>query len=149
MRTLSQLSGYLASADDDGVQLHQYATGTVRAAVAGDEVALRVVTEYPWDGRVDIEVLAGPDREWSLSVRVPAWADGATVEAAGEPVADVGARDRTLPCDGPGGPVTGCVVALPMDARLTAPHAARRRRARLPGDRAWTTGLLPRAGGPP
>ena len=48
MRTLAQLSGYLATARRDGVQLHQYAASEID--VAGRR--LTVATDYPWDGRV-------------------------------------------------------------------------------------------------
>ncbi len=121
MRTISQLGGYLATSDDAGVQLQQYATGTVEAAVGGGTVLLAVRTDYPWDGRVEVEVRESPEATWSLSLRVPAWAEGATLEVAGQPVDDVR----------PGGYVTvdrtwragdRAVLVLPMTPRLTAPH---------------------------
>jgi DUF1680 family protein len=79
MRTLSQLDGYLATADDDGVQLHLYAPSEIAAEVGAGEVRLSVDTEYPWDGTVRVRVDETPGTEWTLSVRVPAWADGATL----------------------------------------------------------------------
>ncbi|MEH0399518.1 glycoside hydrolase family 127 protein [[Kitasatospora] papulosa] len=74
MRLLASLPHYMASEDDDGVQLHQYATG-----VYGP---VSVETDYPWDGR--IAVTAGEAGAWTLSLRVPAWASDATLD--GEPV---------------------------------------------------------------
>jgi hypothetical protein len=41
-------------------------------------------TEYPWDGLVRIRVEQAPDAQWTLSLRVPAWAEGATVRVDGE-----------------------------------------------------------------
>lgn len=81
-RTLASLAGYLATADDDGVQLHQYAPASVRTTLPdGRVVAFDVDTGYPREGTVRIRVLsAGP---WTLTLRVPAWARGATVD--GEP----------------------------------------------------------------
>ena len=79
MRTLSSLDHYLATVDSDGVQLHQYAAGTVRT----DQHELHVSTDYPWDGRVEIEIAATPDAEWTLSLRIPAWAEGATLTING------------------------------------------------------------------
>jgi uncharacterized protein len=121
MRTLSQLSGYLASTDDDGVQLHQYAPGTVLADVAGGRVALRVTTDYPWDGRVEVEVEECPDQEWTLSLRVPAWAAGATVEAADEPIGEV-TPGRYAAVRRAWRPRDRLVLTLPMEPRLTLPH---------------------------
>ncbi len=79
MRTLSSLDHYLASFDAEGIQLHQYASGPI---TSGD-VALSIVTNYPWDGRIEIEVSRAPADEWTLSLRVPAWAEGATIDVNG------------------------------------------------------------------
>ena len=89
MRLLASLHHYLATVSDGGVQLHQYATSTVRAVVpVAGPVELAVETGYPWSGSVTVEVVACGDVEWTLSLRVPAWArrasvDGAAVEPAG------------------------------------------------------------------
>ncbi|WP_432537354.1 glycoside hydrolase family 127 protein [Kineococcus arenarius] len=85
MRTLSSLDAYLATTSADGVQLHQYATGTVHADAAGG-VELAVSTDYPWDGTVRVEVREPGAGEWELALRVPGWAEGATATVAGESV---------------------------------------------------------------
>ncbi|GAA4445635.1 glycoside hydrolase family 127 protein [Phytohabitans houttuyneae] len=69
-RTIASLGGYVATADGGGIQLHQYAGGTV---TSGD-TALTVATAYPWNGTVRIRVDRTADAPWSLSLRVPAWA---------------------------------------------------------------------------
>jgi DUF1680 family protein len=74
-RTLASLGGYIATTDDGGVQIHQYAAGTV----ASGDVALSVDTGYPWDGAVTVRVDRTGDRPWRLSLRVPAWATEATL----------------------------------------------------------------------
>lgn len=82
-RTIASLGAYVATSDDDGVQLHQYAGATVRASVAGGDVVLRVATAYPRDGHVEVTVEESPSDPWTLSLRVPSWAGGATVTDAG------------------------------------------------------------------
>jgi uncharacterized protein len=84
MRTLASLPGYLATTDDGGVQLHQYAPSSLTATVPGGEARISVETEYPWDGLVRIRIDEAPEAQWSLSVRVPAWAEGATLQVDGE-----------------------------------------------------------------
>ncbi|MFC5828228.1 glycoside hydrolase family 127 protein [Nonomuraea insulae] len=76
MRLLSSLGHYLATQDGEGIQLHLYASGAVRAG----DILLEVETDYPWDGRVEIVVREAPDHPWTLSARIPSWADGAVVE---------------------------------------------------------------------
>ena len=84
-RLLASLGGYVATADDEGIQLHLYAAGTVDARLA----SLRVRTDYPWDGEIAIEVAETRTAPWTLTLRVPPWAAGATVTVDGgaEPVA--------------------------------------------------------------
>ena len=95
MRTLASLPGYLATTDGEGVQVHQYAPSTVAAAVEGGEVGLAVVTDYPWDGLVRVRIDQAPEQEWTLSLRVPAWAEGATLRL--DPRGDEEAVERLAP----------------------------------------------------
>ncbi|WP_421732264.1 glycoside hydrolase family 127 protein [Cellulomonas sp.] len=79
-RTLASLAAYVATTDDEGLQLHQYAPSRIRASlVDGRRIELDVETEYPRDGVVRVSVVATEDRPWTLSLRVPAWAQGATL----------------------------------------------------------------------
>jgi DUF1680 family protein len=84
MRTLASLPGYLATTDADGLQLHQYTQSTVTVAVPGGEARISVDTDYPWDGVVRVRVEQSPSAEWTLSMRVPEWADGARLLVNGE-----------------------------------------------------------------
>jgi DUF1680 family protein len=43
-----------------------------------------VETDYPWDGVVRVRLERAPAQEWTLSLRVPAWAGGATLSVNGE-----------------------------------------------------------------
>ncbi len=71
MRTLASLDGYLATTRDGAIQIHQYAAGTL---TVGD-AELTVDTAYPWDGAVRITAT----KPVAVQLRIPAWADGATV----------------------------------------------------------------------
>jgi uncharacterized protein len=113
-RLLASLGAYLATTDDDGIQLHQYASGTVRT----ERATLAVATDYPWDGVVEIAVEATDGAPWTLGLRVPEWARGATLTVDGQ----------TRPVEP--GPATvrrtwavGDVVRLelPLDVRWTVP----------------------------
>ncbi|MFI8893460.1 glycoside hydrolase family 127 protein [Streptomyces paradoxus] len=79
-RTLAQLPAYLATADDHGVQLHQYADVEIATSLRGGHgIALRVRTDYPAGGSVTVRIDRSPvDRPWTVSLRVPAWTAGAT-----------------------------------------------------------------------
>lgn len=79
-RTLAQLPAYLATADDHGLQLHQYADAEIATSlVGGHDVALRVRTDYPSGGTVSVRIdRSSSGRPWTVSLRVPAWTEGAT-----------------------------------------------------------------------
>ncbi len=83
MRTLASVGGYLATTDDQGLQLHAYAPSRLTANAGGGECRISVETDYPWDGRVRVQVEQSSPREWTLSMRVPAWAAGATLAVNG------------------------------------------------------------------
>ncbi|TDD26684.1 glycoside hydrolase family 127 protein [Kribbella turkmenica] len=101
MRTLASLDGYLASSGDGAIQLHQYVAGVVRAG----GVELQIQTNYPWDGAVRITA----DEPAAVDLRIPAWAEGATVN--GKPVeAGTYARVEAAEID----------LQLPMATRVVA-----------------------------
>jgi DUF1680 family protein len=116
MRTLASLQHYLATADAGGVQIHQYATGRLRAGA----VELRVATDYPWDGHVELEVAETGVRPWTLSLRVPAWAAGATLAVNDEPLEPPAPGSARIERAWRRG--DRVVLALPVAPRLTAPH---------------------------
>ncbi|MEU8660297.1 glycoside hydrolase family 127 protein [Actinoplanes philippinensis] len=75
-RTFASLAAYVATADDDGLQIHQYTPATIRTG----DYHLEIDTAYPADGLITIRIVAGPDTPWTLSLRVPDWASGATLD---------------------------------------------------------------------
>ena len=120
-RTLASLAAYVATRTEDGLQLHQYAEGSVRTVLGdGSTVAVQVRTRYPDDGEVVLTVEEAPQREWALRLRVPGWAsNGAVLVADGEErvvgagYAEVRRRFR------PGEEVR---LVLPVAPRWTWPH---------------------------
>src|SRR5260370_41142087 len=53
---------------------------------AGRPTALRMETEYPWEGRVRLTVEETSGATWPLHVRIPGWAQGIDVSVNGSPV---------------------------------------------------------------
>lgn len=70
MRLLASLEHYLASGDEDGLQIHQYVTGRYSSG----SMAVRAETDYPWHGTIALTVEESPaDRPRTLSLRIPQW----------------------------------------------------------------------------
>jgi len=79
-RMLASLAGYVATADDRGLQLQQLTACTVRTTLPdGRAVGLRVETGYPWAGAVTVRVEEAAGGSFRIALRVPAWADGAAL----------------------------------------------------------------------
>ena len=109
MRMLSSLGAHVATTTDAGVQIHQYANGSI---AAGD-LRLDVETAYPWDGRVRVTVRQAPTTPVEIAFRVPGWATGATLDGAAVTAGDYARVSRTYR-DG-----DEVVLDLPMAPRLT------------------------------
>jgi len=79
-RMLASLSAYVATVDDQGLQIHQFADAEIRTTLAdGRAVGVRMRTDYPADGVVSVEVTHAPPGTWTISLRVPSWARGRAV----------------------------------------------------------------------
>ncbi len=118
-RTMASLSAYVATTDDDGLQIHQYATGRITADLPdGRHVGVEVDTRYPADGTIRVRVTSAGPADWTLSLRVPSWATGATVTDEGRtrPVSPGTARIRRT--FRPGDEI---VLDLPVRPRFTWP----------------------------
>ncbi len=109
MRTFASLEGYVASTDADGVQIHQYVSGTVQAG----DLRLRVDTDYPRTGRVRITVEAAGSGPTTVAVRIPGWADGARFDGAAATVGGYASASRTFAAG------DELVLELPLEPRLT------------------------------
>lgn len=113
-RLLASLSAYLATADDTGLRLHQYADCDIDTGAVG----LQVRTSYPEEGNVAVRVTRSGGDPWSISLRVPGWATGAVlvVDHERRPVAP---GDVTLTRDWAVGQEIR--LELPMRPRFTWP----------------------------
>jgi uncharacterized protein len=84
-RTMATIAAYVATVDDDGLQLHQYAPGAVAHRLPdGRPVGVTVRTGYPYDGEIRVRIDTDSAEPWALTLRVPGWAaDGATLSLDG------------------------------------------------------------------
>ena len=87
MRLFSSLSHYLITTNNNGIQVHQYAPAEIDLSFAADRrVALRIETEYPWDGAVKLIVDESDGNPWQLRLRVPEWCPSVRLSVNGEAI---------------------------------------------------------------
>jgi len=117
-RILASLPGYFYGVSGEGLWVHLYHSGTLDWRLAdGTRLRLTEQTRYPWEGRVELEVRPERRAEFTLFLRIPAWASGARLTVNGAAQAaragEYAALRRTWQ---PGDRV---VLDLPMSVRLT------------------------------
>lgn len=116
MRLLASLEHYLASTDDDGLQIHQYVTGRYH----GDGITVSCATDYPWNGTIILTVEDTPGGDpWTLSLRVPQWCRDLRVQC-GEESYDAPVTDGWLRLERTWAAGDRVVLELALEARLTA-----------------------------
>jgi DUF1680 family protein len=85
--TLPQIAAdYRISAyfhDDRGVYVNLYTPSTVTWTKPGVRLGLRQITEYPYDSIIRLDVTASRPETFSVFLRIPEWASGASLTVNG------------------------------------------------------------------
>ena len=86
-RTLAHLPEWVYGIGDDSVWVHLYGGNQLKTTLPdGSTLVLEQTTQFPWDGAVEINIDQAPSSDFTLHLRIPAWADGAEVRLNGEPL---------------------------------------------------------------
>jgi len=93
-RTLSSLPGYFYSTSKDGLYVHLYDNSVLDWHLEdGTPLKIQQKTNYPWDGDVELTVAPSEPHEFTLYVRIPSWAHGASASVNGKPQTGVKAGE--------------------------------------------------------
>lgn len=73
-RLISSIGDYIYAKSPDGIWVNLFVGSETHVALSGKKVAIRQVTNYPWDG--DVEVRIDPEKKsnFKLRIRIPGWA---------------------------------------------------------------------------
>lgn len=86
-RILAAMPGYFYSTSEEGVWVHLYDNNALHWHLQdGTGFSLTQRTDYPWDGKIEVEVSPEAEREFSLYLRIPGWCREASVTVDGSPV---------------------------------------------------------------
>ena len=120
-RFFGALGEYLYSYDDKGLYVNLYTSGRVRQDLgSGRQAALAVTTDYPHSGTITLRIEGDKPLAYRLRLRVPAWADGATVAVGREKPGSVKAGQYAV-IDRTWRPGDRIVLRLPMRPRMILP----------------------------
>lgn len=123
-RLVTSIGSYIYGVSDDEVAVHLYAASTAKVSLqSGVNVTLTQTTEYPWNGAVAITVDLDKPADFALSLRIPGWAKGATLQVNGTPVALDGAvRDGYARLQRTWMPGDVVRLDIPMEVRAIYAH---------------------------
>jgi DUF1680 family protein len=149
-RFLPQLPQYLYATDDDHVYVNLYMANTAVLSHRLMPIRIRQVTDYPWNGRVQLTLDPERTAAFGLRLRLPGWAQNQPVPSDLYRYADASPEPVTIQVNGEGirvEPVKGFVtinrtwqagdtveIMLPMPVRRVLCHeqvAANRGRVAL------------------
>jgi DUF1680 family protein len=86
LRTIAELSGYAYSKTDDAIWVNLYGANNLATSLNGKPLRLTQRTVYPWEGNVGFTIDEAPESEFALQLRIPGWAEMATVRVNGAKV---------------------------------------------------------------
>jgi DUF1680 family protein len=85
-RLVASMASYLYGRSDGALFVNHYAESEAEFELAGSRLRLRQKTEYPWSGKVSIEVESDREAEFSLRLRIPFWCDSFACSVNGVPL---------------------------------------------------------------
>ena len=119
-RTLAALGGYAYAASADSLYVNLYIQGSAQAKVGDDAVALKVTTEYPWHGKVALELTPASPAKFALRLRVPGWCRNASVAVNRQEIKATVAEQGYLVLDREWKPGDRVELDLPMPIERVA-----------------------------
>jgi uncharacterized protein len=123
LRTIAGSAAWAFGASAAGVWVNLYGASTLDTTLPGGEpVRITQRTDYPWGGEVRIEVERAPGRAFTVNLRIPGWARGASIRVNGRragAAAEPGTYARLERTWAAGDRVE---IDLPMRPRLLVAH---------------------------
>ena len=74
VRLISSIGGYAYSHNSDTIHINQYMENTGTVNLDSGPVTLSQQTDYPWDGKIVIDVAPSTSTNFQIKLRIPGWA---------------------------------------------------------------------------
>ena len=74
VRTIAEVSDYMYSVGDDGLYINMYGGNTLSTRLKdGSAIKLEQTTNYPWDGKIVINIKELSTKSTKIYLRIPGW----------------------------------------------------------------------------
>jgi len=119
VRTIAESADYAYGKSAEAVWVNLYGGSSLKTKLSnGETIQLAQETDYPWNGRVRIKILECGQKEYSLKLRIPSWANGANVRINDSPADDSPKPESYFEIKRVWQPGDFVDLDLPMPARL-------------------------------
>lgn len=85
-RFIPSIGSYIYGKSADALWINLFISSETTVDLSGNAVNVKLETQYPWDGKVRIEIKPQGEKSFKVKVRKPDWADSFTVQLNGNPV---------------------------------------------------------------
>jgi len=106
--------------DNDGLYVNLYIPSTLRWTQDGARVSLTQRSEYPFESALKFDITVSRTTEFAIHLRIPAWAEGASIFVNGRTVPASGAAGKFVTIRRPWKNGDRIEMDLPMRLRLEA-----------------------------
>ena len=117
VRLLPSLSGYIYAIRDRELHVNLYMAGRAQLDLNGIGVTVEQRTDYPWNGRIAIDLTVAQPVEFQLKLRIPSFAQGVPVPSDLYSYIDCATDDFTLSVDGESLPLELAAGYVPISRR--------------------------------
>ncbi len=109
--------------DPEGLYVNLYVPSTLRWTQSGTHVSLTQRSGYPFDGAVKFDITVSKTTDFAIRLRIPAWAEGASIFVNGKPLPASDVPGRFVTIRRPWKTGDRIEMDLPMRLRLEAVDA--------------------------
>ena len=117
-RILASLGNYIYSTSADGLWVHFYPQNNASIIIGGQRIQVRLTSQYPWDGSVQMELNLDCTQTFTLHLRIPGWCDRWQVTVNGTPADSTGIKNGYVAVTHTwhSGDRVGLVLEMPVQA---------------------------------
>lgn len=90
VRTIAGMNQYAYGISKNKIWVNLYGSNTLDTSFPdGSSIQLKQISNYPWDGKIALDIESTEISDFELMIRIPGWADKATISINGKEVSEI------------------------------------------------------------
>ena len=79
IRFIPSIPGLVYATNEDSIYVNLFISNNAQVKIDGEQVGITQQTNYPWNGNINISVNPEKEKEFTLKIRIPGWAENKPV----------------------------------------------------------------------